>query len=281
LWFFVSTAPQLLRTEQTFFTENGQSVTYESRERRDYTFARLDGQILNNLRLSGTYTYNPRVVNGTFPTFNEVFGATNLSQLPTREARRELGGRVPSSNVTGQLVFTPTSNLAINVRAGRGYLNEKINNYGIPNVTRIVCRTSGPNCAAGLTSGPSNFLTQRDISIRKTFDADATYLLSNFGGRHQFAGGYQRNAISNDVLEGYVGTGEVRLFYGRNFANNAGTPIGVASGALGYGYLQDFGTSGIASSVNEGIFIQDNWQPINRLTLNIGIRAERENVPSI
>lgn len=280
LWFFASTAPQFLETQQTFFTENGQSISYEQKERRDYAFLRLDGQILNNLRLSGTYTYNPRVINGTFPTFNEVFGATSLSQLPTREARQQLGGRVPASNVTGQVVFTPTNNLAINVRAGRGYLNEKINNYGIPNTTRIVCRTTGPNCAAGLTSGPPNFLTQRDISIRKTFDVDANYLLSNFGGRHQFAGGYQRNAISNDVNEGYVGTGEVRLFYGQNFANNAGTPIGVASGALGYGYLQDFGTSGIASSVNEGIFIQDSWQPINRLTLNIGIRAERENVPS-
>jgi len=281
LWFFVSTAPQFLRTEQTFFTSGGQSITYESRERRDYTFARLDGQVMNNLRLSGTYTYNPLVRNGTFPTFNEIFAlGNNISGATSPEDRAALGGRVPAVNVTGQAVFTPTSNLAINVRAGRGYLNEKINNYGIPNIPRIRCITAGPGCGAGFASIPPNFLTERDISIRKTFDVDATYLLSNFGGRHQFAGGYQRNAISNDVNEGYVGTGEVRLFYGRNFADNNGDARGVASGAAGYGYVQDFGTSGLASSVNEGIFIQDQWQPINRLTLNLGIRFERENVPS-
>ena len=282
LWFFASTQPQFIRTEQTFFNRGGQGITYKSDQRRDYANVRLDGQIVDNLRLTGTYTYNPLRINGTFPTFNEVFSNTNINSLPTPERRFQLGGRVPATNLTGQAVWTPTSRLVISARAGYGYLNEKINNYGIPAVTRIVCRTTAPSgaCNAGFTSGPSNFLTQGDRSYRRTFDIDASYLVSNLGGRHQFKGGFQRNALSNDVNEGYVGLGEVRLFYGLAFPDNNGVSRGRGANEAGYGYLQDFGTSGVASSRNDAIYIQDTYQPISRLTLNLGFRTERENVPS-
>lgn len=293
LWFFASTAPQFIDTRQTFFNEGGGSINYRTNTRRDYALARLDAQVRDNLRLTGTYTYNPIRVNGTFPSFNEIFALSNAgvaglqtSTANSPDARFQRGGRVPATNLTGQAIFTPTDKLVLSLRGGYGYLNEKINNYGIVSATRIRCITNAPviggtrACGAGFANIPSNFLTTGDRSYRRTLDADASYLLSNFGGRHQFKGGYQRNGISNDVNEGYVGLGEVRLFYGQNFPDAAGNPRGLASGGLGYGYLQDFGTAGNASSTNTALYIQDTYQPINRLTFNVGLRAERENVPS-
>ncbi len=58
------------------------------------------------------------------------------------------------------------------------------------------------------------------------------------------------------------------------------TPAEIAAGAVGVGTLSRFGTFGKASSKNEGLFAQDSWQIGKRLTLNLGIRIERENVPS-
>ena len=40
------------------------------------------------------------------------------------------------------------------------------------------------------------------------------------------------------------------------------------------------GTNGKGSNLSQGIFFQDKYQPTRRLTLNLGIRFEKENLPS-
>jgi hypothetical protein len=49
---------------------------------------------------------------------------------------------------------------------------------------------------------------------------------------------------------------------------------------IGFGQLSLVGRSGKVSSRNDALFAQDAWQIGNRLTLNLGIRIEKENVPS-
>ena len=46
------------------------------------------------------------------------------------------------------------------------------------------------------------------------------------------------------------------------------------------GVLQRFATEGQASSASNSLYIQDNWQPTPRVSLNLGIRIEHETVPS-
>lgn len=285
IWFYTSFSPLFYSTKRTFTFQNGETVTFRQNERWDYGFAKLDGQVSDTLRLSGSYTYNPRRIHGNVPDFTTLVAAPSPLAigegfaLPTGGtfSYANLGGRVPASNVNGNAVWTPTPRLVINVRAGRGYLNEKGSSYGIPRLTRVRCITGSPagGCASGFSSIPTNFQTNKDISIRNTLDADASYLVSSFGGRHQFKFGYQLNKITNDVDEGYFDLGEVRLFYGRSFSG-----IGSRPGEIGYGYLQRFGTLGKAGSKNQSLFAQDSWQPFRRLTLNLGFRIEREDVPS-
>jgi hypothetical protein len=281
LWFLVSGAPQFYHTKRDFLFPTGQTVRYIRDLRNDYEFARLDGTVTNNLRLSGTFTYSPQREHGQIPSYTAA--------APPSNDFSQLGGRVAANNVTGSGVWTPTSKIVVSARFGRNYLNEKDSSYGIPAGTRIRCLNGGSPagvpatnpCAAGFNSSSDITKTVKDISTRKTLDADVSYMVDSFAGRHNFKFGYQLNKLFNDVNQGYFGVGEVRLFWGqsdRGIGPNT-CPTGPCQ-SFGYGYLQDFGTVGQAASTNTGIYAQDSWQPINKLTLNLGVRLEKEDVPT-
>jgi hypothetical protein len=286
LWFLGSFTPQFFHAERTINYPGG-ARTYESDVRRDYGFLRLDGQVSNNLNLFANYTYNPIRAHGLLPDATSTAipsSALNGRKLSGPDLLGEQGGRVPSAIVNVGGAYTPNSLLVLSARFGRSYLNEKIDSYGIPRDVRFRCATSnaslpgltpGGSCAAGFSSIPNNFQTDKDISIRKTFDVDGSILVNNLAGRHQFKVGYQLNDIFNDVSEGYFDTGIIVLSYGQNFQG-----IGNRAGEVGYGYLQRFETSGGAGSKNQAVYFQDSWQPTKRLTLNLGFRMERENVPT-
>jgi len=281
LWFLASAAPQFYSSNRDFLFPNGRSVHYRRNLRNDYEFARLDSSITDNLRLSGTFTYSPQREHGQIPSYTTA--------APPSNDFSQLGGRVAANNVTAGGVWTPTSKLVISARFGRNYLNEKDSSYGVPVGPRIRCLNGGSPagvpatnpCASGFNSTSDITKTSKDISIRKTLEADASYLVDSLAGRHNFKFGYQLNKLSNDVDQGYFGIGEVRLFWGQS---DRGIGPGVCpSGpctSYGYGYLQDFGTVGLASSTNTALYAQDSWQPTARLTLNLGLRLENEDVPS-
>src|SRR6266498_429498 len=281
LWFLVSGAPQFYHTKRDFLFPNGQSVRYVRNLRNDYEFARLDATVTNNLRLSGTFTYSPQREHGQIPSYT--------TSAPPSNDFSQLGGRVAANNFTGSAVWTPTSRMVFSLRAGRNYLNEKDSSYGVPAGPRIRCIGGGSPagvpavnpCASGFNSTSDITKTSKDISIRKTVDGDMSYLVDSFAGRHNFKFGYQLNKLANDVDQGYFGSGEVRLFWGQS---DRGIGPGICPtgpcASFGYGYLQDFGTVGLAGSTNSSVYAQDSWQPLPRLTLNLGVRLENENVPS-
>ncbi len=281
LWFLGSFSPQLFNAERTLTYTNGVSETFSSKVRRDYGFFRLDGEVSNKINLFANYTYNTIRVRGVLPDASTLA----QSQFVTPQSLGEQGGRVPAANINFGGVITPTPWLVLNSRFGRSYLNEKISSYGIPRQVRFNCGTGNTglanltpagSCAGGFNSIPTNSQTDMDISTRRTWDIDASILTNNLAGRHQFKVGYQLNDINNNVRAGFFDTGLIVLRFGEAFVDG----LGDADGQVGYGYLQRFETSGQAGSRNQGIYFQDSWQPINRLTLNLGFRLERENVPT-
>ena len=199
LWFLVSASPQFYSSSRAFQFSNGQTVDYNRNLRNDYEFARLDSSITNNLRVSGTFTYSPQREHGQIPSYT--------TSAPPSNDFSQLGGRVAANNVTGSGVWTPTAKLVISARFGRNYLNEKDSSYGVPAGPRIRCLNGGSPagvpatnpCASGFNSTSDITTTVKDISTRKTFDADAAYLADNLLGRHNFKFGYQLNKLSNDV----------------------------------------------------------------------------------
>lgn len=304
IWIFSSYSPLSFNSVRslTYFNPITGAVAgaerYVGKTRREYFFSRLDANIHNNLRFTGTYTWNPVINNGLLdananqlqtgiPAVN--FGGS-IGTLRGSNLLGQQGGRDNAQSTTGQLVWTPTSKLVISARGGYSFLNEKGLNYGIRDVVgqaRIFISglSLTPPPEAGGVRGSNNgtpFSEQLlfDVSRRKTFDADAAYLTS-FGGRHALKGGFQLNALSNDVFTTFIDQVSVR--YGRDLAFTSGIPASQlpnTPGAIGSGLIQVFSTKGAASSNNKAFYIQDGWQPTSRLTLNLGIRTEKESAPS-
>lgn len=303
IWFLGSYAPQIRNINRSinFITPatgvSSGSGVFTQNDRNEYFFGRLDVAARDNLRMTGSYTWNPRILNGIAPALADQLNPSipsanfggSIGTLSGPEFLNQRGGRVNSQNVNGSLTYTPTSKLVLNIRGGYSFLNEKIDSYGVPPVlgnTRFNCNSGSarlPPAEAGCVLGQANFpagLTQLlfDVSRRRTFDADASYLLNDFGGRHQFKGGYQFNGVSNNVFQQDLDA--VVFLYGVSISDFAGVALPETPGNLGSGRLQRFARQGSAGSNNQTLFFQDSYQPINRLTINAGFRTEREQAPS-
>ncbi|MEP6921771.1 MAG: TonB-dependent receptor [bacterium] len=302
IWFFTSYSPQIYHTnvdEQYFTNLPASQRTFISTEnyRRtrtyQYAFARLDANPFKKLRLTGTGLWNPVTDKGSIPTtsFTNVSSAAfGFGNVPTADYKGTIGvlrgnqytnlqgGRQTSNLVTLAGVYTPTSNVVIDSRYSRGYLNEKNGNYFIPTLTPRIFSCGTPNVNFSCSTTGVNTITVKDISIRQSYDLAAAYIF-NAGGQHELRGGYQRFTILNDVQLGNNAIGELRFNYG--------TPISLlvpglvnTPGAVGSASFRRQGTNGKGSNLSQSLFIQDKYQPTARLTLNLGIRIEKENLPS-
>ncbi len=304
LWFFGSYSPTINVTQtNTNFTTNVPAATrtvtatdvFRRKRTFEYAFLRLDAQPVSNLRLSGTYTWNPIVDEGALPYTNAIntgnislggtpnvvnFGGT-IGTLKGSEIANRQGGRQNSNNVTAQAVWTPINNLVFSGRFSRGFLNEKLGNYFIPFQSRVRCQEGSTTIAGACTTGfldPVVAQTLKDVSVRTNYEFDGTVLFNGLG-RHELKGGYQYFRIKNDVDSRTTGTGFLDLYYGSTCAD-LGAPITNSPGVIGCGELIRFATTGVGQNTNQSVYIQDKWQPFSRLTLNLGLRAEKEDLPS-
>ncbi len=300
MWFFGTYAPQLFNTDRRldYISQDPrnrvvrETVDYTSRIRQEFAFGKIDIQPISSLRLSGSYLWNPRIQIGTPDAFTSTTGNVPAITFPTGEVRRGgeyrnfVGGRQSSNNTNGSLIWTPTSRFVFTARGGYSFLNEKIGNYGNPavgGITRWVVQNRGVPVPAGFGADfGQNFAgfseLAFDATIRRTFDADVSYLIDNFFGRHQLKAGFQFNGINNQVRSTLVDTIVIRI--GNTIAQSSGRNIPVSPDAIGSGWLQRFGVFGAAGSSNKAFYVQDTWQPFSRLTLNLGVRIEKEDSPS-
>lgn len=306
VWFFGSYSPQFFNTEvdTKYFTNSGSatrtfitSQRYTRETKYEYAFSRLDANPIQNLRLSGTFLWNPVQTKGSLPgsSFSNVTSSafvlgTGLSTayfgpaigtLREDQYRPDQGGRQTANSVTASAVYTPTGNIVIDGRYSRGYLNEKNGNYFIPtgfaqisecnrvtgNTTPFTCSTTGANA-----------ITVKDISIRESWEFSGSVIFSGLG-RHEVKGGYQRFTISNDVQSGNNAFGQLRFYVGTPLSSLQ-PGLTDTSGAIGSASFRRTGTNGFGSNLSHGIYIQDKWQPIRQLTLNLGVRFEQENLPT-
>jgi hypothetical protein len=294
LYFFASATPQFFDTTRSYTFGDKVTNEYKSRTRRDYEFVRLDGQVTDKLQVNATYLYNPISIHGSLPTFTTLDAAKSSSTAaPTVYDQQQIGGRIPATNYTVEGIYTPTQWLTLNARYGKGYLNEKGTSYGIPQVTQFTCASfacnvGGATQQAGYRNVATNSGTLRDISTRKSFDLGAGVYVNDFGGRHNFKFGYQYTKLANDVSTGNLAFGSIDFNFdptgtvsdSSGNLRGPGVAADFAAGVRGIGTLQFFGTGGNVGSNNHALFVQDSWQIGKRLTINAGIRAEKEDVPS-
>jgi hypothetical protein len=140
------------------------------------------------------------------------------------------------------------------------------------------------------------------------FDEDVAFFKGGWWGTHNIKAGYQLNHLSNIIDQNgnvpfaglYTGNG---ISYGAGTAFGGGncatlgsewitqTPTGpqpVCAGQYGYMTVTDFATilktpAGKvvpAADTNHALFVQDAWTIGHGLTLNLGLRIERETLPA-
>lgn len=307
IWGYGSYSPQIFeRTRDVrYFNSNPTTLIinpafpnperYKDKNTYQFAFGRIDVEPIQNVRVFASYLWNPRVQDGSLPLSAVSIGGTPASQaingttLSGAALAALQGGRINQNLFTTQGVWTPNGKAVVSLRYGRGFANQKLASYAIPNQTLFQCNglansiayTSGSaGCSRLFLNVSNNSANNRDVNIRNTVNADVSYLV-NLGGTHNFKGGYEYITVENDVSQGFVKTGQVILQYGRDFSfyGVSGSCAAIPN-CIGIGRLTRFGTEGSGKGTYQGIYFQDKWQPIRKLTLNLGVRTEKEDVPA-
>lgn len=316
LWLFSSYIPTVDRINRTvLFT--GTSPGPHSFTRSDTVhnmLNRLDFQPFSKLHLFGSWQYGYHRIVGQLPTLPDSNNgqANPIAGQDPASFRSDTGSVNPSNifNFGGDLTINPRTILA--VRYGYFYYNSE--DRGLPSGVRDIYQT---DLSVGVTTSPidgsvlvptsgspgasfahpggfanisANLTSLHDIFWRKSFASDISHSVSKWG-THNFKAGYGFNHLNNDVFQG-INTARVNIFYGQKYTPS--TPSGVAScttieasnsagvcaGEDGYFTVMDgITTVGIASSYNHSIYGQDSWNVGRGLTLNLGVRFDKEFLP--
>jgi hypothetical protein len=125
----------------------------------------------------------------------------------------------------------------------------------------------------GFSTAPAFTLWRRDEYVRSSGALEVTRAIESWG-HHRLKAGIQIERIENSVLRDQSATT-------LEFQWGAGDAVLGESGRGRYGSLAvyRYQTAGDVRSDNVAYFVQDTWRALPRLTLELGLRAEREQVP--
>jgi hypothetical protein len=255
---------------------------------------KLTAQPLKNLRLSGGGVLNFNKYRGDLPSRDGISTPT----LPWSK----YGYDYPnwSGNITAD--YTLGNNFILSARGG--YFHRNQNNQQVqPTVPRYrfyaqlpvgasVTNTMFPEIPADFIKarGWANigandiYVMKKDIEDRASANLDLTYYAS-FAGEHSWKAGVQMVWLNKDIDNSAMYP-QIDLGWDRSFQDMI---TGVSyRGKYGFyavegGKAGPYGTYGQNSTTRWAIYVQDSWTPnflSNRLTLNIGLRAEKEDLPS-
>ncbi|HVZ82260.1 MAG TPA: carboxypeptidase regulatory-like domain-containing protein [Terracidiphilus sp.] len=250
--------------------------------------------------------------------FNTVTGCETISGSLTCNGNyvdpstyaHTLGYSAPNLTLNTGADITLTNTLVSTTRFG--YYFENYHDFGYPTSGAIdlwEANGGSPNTDTNGDPLPAS-LAQATGYLNQALDGNFTHLNSNkaiqfdqdiawfhagTGGTHNLKFGYQLHRNSNYIFQGYNAP-LVEVYPG---ITNPYSPQGTVGedncatveadtgdtedGCVGtYGTINvnDFGSGGKATGFNHGFYVQDAWTVGKGLTINAGIRIEREYLPA-
>jgi outer membrane receptor protein involved in Fe transport len=282
LFFFGSVSPRFTRRTNDYLFSNGtepgsipqsQTIT-QSFGKVTASTGRLQANLsvlYTPLRSTGTLS----AYDGTAPTFISSSLAGNAANIPR-------GFNQDQTNVSGNVNLTLSGSSSLSVRGG--VFSDRYKDTGVSTTTSVLWNAPSigvPGVPAnlqlpkGAQNTPRTQITSKDDTQTSFFQADYNHAF-NLAGSHLLKGGVGVRHTVNEVNSTYPG-GYVLLNWGLSFVNNTGA---TGTGTYGYYEVNDRGTRGSVTANMPSLYVQDAWTIGNRLTLNLGVRTEKETIPS-
>jgi hypothetical protein len=280
LFAFVSLSPRFVRRANTYGFANG-AERGEIRQRQTLTqaFSKL-GYSGRRVSAFGSVLHTPTRSTGTLPAYDGAGEDLLTSSRAGNAANLSRGFAIDATSATVSVDVVLSSASFLTLRGG--LFRDRYRDEGVPDTTSVTYQTSSLGLAgvpadaqgpAGTQNTPRAIVT-RDETRRTFVGADYSRVF-RAGGSHTLKGGIGLVRTLNDVDSAYPG-GYVFVYWDRSFSF-AGT---TGRGAYGYYEVHDRGTRGVARADMVSLFVQDQWAVGRRLTLNLGVRTETENIPT-
>jgi Carboxypeptidase regulatory-like domain/TonB-dependent Receptor Plug Domain len=284
LFFFGSWAPRYVRRSNDYLFARSESDTIEQEQTFNSAFGKVNYDPTSRLRTSFSVLWTPTTSTGTLPAYNDSLANSISSSKTSNQVQKTRGFEIPQTSYAGTLDFTLNSSSLISVRGG--YFDDNYKDTGVPTFSSVSYQTSPIGLGypipadqiggVGFQNTPRVQLAFEDHTKRGYVQADFIKAFTA-AGSHNFKGGVGFQHTANDVNVSYPGGGYVWVYWDSAFtSNDTGR---TDRGQYGYYEVDDIGTQGKASADIWSLYVQDQWT-IRNLTLNLGLRTEREVIPS-
>jgi len=288
LWFYGSLLP--VYDQKKRHVKFDPSLIEGDYTRRDYSWnsqVKLTSQPFPFMRLGASFVSNFYNYKGDLPPRAGTGSPTDLWG--------DYGFRFPYWTAAANADFTFGNNMLLSLRGGTFY-NNRTGQLVQPGEPRYIHGGLGistfPNIPAQYIkprgwfnmTGLALSVTEKRIAQRSSINGDFTYYL-NFAGEHAWKAGLQWVRTAEDWADGYkypdypnigLNWGLPFIYLGQNYGQGTYGYYGVtgneATGPRGYFYK--------VHSDRWALYLQDSWTIKGRFTLNLGIRTEREYMPS-
>jgi len=317
VWFFVGFNPEFTKVRRTvdFSGQGLGNLNFDQNQQTYYTTSRVDVNLTKKIRLYASWLYQYQRESGqNLPFADSRNGLLNVSSTsPPFVFAHELGYGAPNQTTNVGADFSISQRLVATTRFG--YYFENYRDFGFPtDGTIFLWETSGVSPAtdangaalptslqqvAGFFNVANNInTTVKNANKHIQFDQDLAWFKSGWWGTHNFKFGYQLNQLSNDIYQRF-NEPDINLFVGTGSPYAVQGPVGAANcvgqfnvvtdksgnvkscqGLYGWAEVQDYGSAGYAESRNHGLFVQDAWTIGKGLTINAGIRFDKEYLPA-
>jgi hypothetical protein len=298
LWFFGSFNPSYNQTAalRDFNEREGPFSTFKEKNKGLAGSIRLSAAPFTGLRISGSFINSFTNYRGAIPG---IIGDSTEDYEWAKE-----GYDYPSTSASLTADYSLGNNMLISYRGGWHEQNTTHEQIAPPDASYYFFGTSSSTSApaadffaahpelAHNVSWESNPLNMTTLYYKRgkiSNNLDLTYYL-NWAGEHALKAGVGYNYLYDNRFTGaphpcvyiYWGQTNSQLDYDVGPGADPSSPY---YGAYGYYFIRgsftsDYGSVWDSSSNNLSVYLQDSWTIGGKLTLNLGLRAESQYMPS-